>query len=142
MQSAKRISLAKIWRLQSSYVIRSYVTPSSTLFKDENNDKNNEDNKNSNKTNAGNDLVNVDKISKQNELIRILNQTAKDKNMVITGSAGNVTGGNGSEGPPVNITNNNGTSANGSGSGSSKTFHCPKCGAVCTHVDSLVSLSR
>ncbi len=35
-----------------------------------------------------------------------------------------------------------GTTTNGGNGGDKRTFHCPKCGAVCSHVDALVSLSR
>ncbi len=36
-----------------------------------------------------------------------------------------------------------GSTGSSSGSGSGKrTFNCPKCGALCTHVDTLISLSR
>ena len=34
------------------------------------------------------------------------------------------------------------STTNGGNGGDKRTFHCPKCGAVCSHVDSLVSLSR
>ncbi len=139
MQSAQRISLAKVWRLNNSYLVRNYVLPSTRLLKDDN----------SNDSNCTpNDIQNaaVNKISKQNELIRILNQTAKDKNLIIKGSVDNTTGGNGNQGPAEPITTNGPSTTSGSGlgsgSGSGKMFHCPKCGAVCTNVESLVSLSR
>ena len=44
--------------------------------------------------------------------------------------------------PPTIIGNGGSSSSNSGGGGDKKTFNCPKCGAVCTHVDALVSLSR
>lgn len=52
--------------------------------------------------------------------------------------------------PPSNLTGNtsnspvgaNPTGTSGSGGDGRKSFHCPKCGAVCTHVDAQISLSR
>ena len=43
--------------------------------------------------------------------------------------------------PPPPTTGTTSTTNGGNG-GDKRTFHCPKCGAVCSHVDSLVSLSR
>ena len=143
MQSVRSISLHRAWKLtpnflrvlnyESSHITRTYVSRSAVFLKDDGNNKNN----------------NNDKITKQNELIRILNQTKKEKSNFATitgadkGSDGdnNVTGGgSGSDKPPKNKDE---ATSGGSGNGSGKrTFHCTKCGALCTHVDSLVSLSR
>ena len=137
MQSAKRINLAKAWQLTdylNFYVVRNYVT--TTAIRQKNNkDDGDETDKPLN-----------DKISKQNELIRILNQTTKENNIVpLSGSNNNNTGGvnGGSDGgqPPSNTTNGTNLTVSGD-SGSGRTFNCPKCGALCTQLDSLVTLSR
>jgi len=141
MQSARRINLNKAWKFTdyfNNFASRQYVTRSFVLAKDGDDSNNNND-----KT----DKDTIDRISKQNELIRILNQTAKDKNITIfTNSEIKAENGNDSLG------SNNGNvpgkedskneASGGSGGSGKKTFNCPKCGAVCTHVDSLVSLSR
>jgi hypothetical protein len=146
MQSAKRINLSKAWRLTEClnrntvglerpnlnvYVVRSYVSSTQPLLKD---DKKTTD-----------DTEMADKIKKQNELIRILNQKKRDMDLLVVSGA-NKSGD--STGNTVNGSTNGsddklGSKSEGTSSGSNgRTFHCPKCGALCTHVDSLVSLSR
>lgn len=44
--------------------------------------------------------------------------------------------------PPTTIVGNGTSSTTSGNGGDKKTFNCPKCGALCTHVDALVSLSR
>lgn len=148
MQSAKRINLSKAWKLTEClnrstvgctrpqslnvYVVRSYVTPSMSLLKDE-------------KKSSDEDMV--DKLKKQNELIRILNQKKKDMDLLVISGANNKSTGDSGNKNGTSIGSGNddklGSKDDGSnGSGSGRTFHCPKCGALCTHVDSVVSLSR
>ncbi len=80
-------------------------------------------------------------------------KTASSKLENIEGSSSSNNGNNNSSHQPPSIggsftpsNTGNGsstTSSGGSGSGGDKkSFNCPKCGAVCTHVDALVSLSR
>lgn len=145
MQSARRINLNKTWKFTeyfNNFTSRQYVTRTFALAKD------GDDFNNNNNKDAKNDKETIDRISKQNELIRILNQTAKDKNVTIfTNSDIKAENGSDSLGPGNGKTpskddsKNEATSGDSGGSGK-RTFHCPKCGAVCTHVDSLVSLSR
>ena len=110
------------------YVVRTYVQKSSVLLR------------------RGDDISNDDKGSdknaKQKDLIRILNQKQNltilsSKSPESGGSNSNLSGGTGGDNAPTSSD----STTNNSGSGK-RTFNCPKCGAACTHIDSLVSLSR
>jgi ATP-dependent Clp protease ATP-binding subunit ClpX len=113
------------------YAVRTYTIQSSILFS----------NKNDNTSDKN------DSSSSTIHIINILNNENKKNEPSLNNKS------DGSNTPPP--TNNNSSansasssntttsssSSNGSGSGK-RTFNCPKCGAVCTHVDSMVSLSR
>ncbi len=104
------------------YVVRSYTSKTLPLYK-----RNNDNNKGDDKSNKHNDLIRI-LTQKQNSTIE--NSKNSDSSNTPTGV------GSSSSNTPSSTTD-----SGDSGSGK-KTFHCPKCGALCTHVDSLVSLSR
>lgn len=125
MQSAKIINLNRLWKLSDprNLQILIYRTVSSTpIICTRKSSGNSSDNGNN-----GNG-------SDENEIKSL-------KFTLSTPSSTNPpTGPSNPTGTVGSTTTTSGSSS--TGSGGKKTFNCPKCGAVCTHVDSLVSLSR
>lgn len=143
MQSTKIINLNKLWKLSdrnhySQILVFRSVLNSSKLFTR----KSSSDNGNNDNDSNPPDLAKILKFTPNNQSSS--NKAINDHKITLTpiNSSSATPPPTGPSGTVGSGASSGTTTADSSGSGGKKSFNCPKCGALCTHVDSVVSLSR
>ncbi|CAF0749349.1 unnamed protein product [Brachionus calyciflorus] len=140
MLSAKIINLNKLWKIidrKNCQIIYRTITTSHVYLTRKNSS--------GSSSNGGDSGSKDDDIQKNvEEIARILKPNSHLNNkgsndFQLSSNSGN---------SPINGSNSgsastiNSTSGSSSSSGGKKIFNCPKCGALCTHVDTAISMSR
>ncbi|RNA26258.1 ATP-dependent Clp protease ATP-binding subunit clpX- mitochondrial isoform X2 [Brachionus plicatilis] len=135
MQAAKIISLNRIWKIsdRKKYQTLYKTITTSSIYLTRKSTSGSHNGGNSGDDDIHNNVEEIARILKPNSHLHNKNDMAQ------MSSSNSPTNGSNQSGSVSS--SSNGTSG-GSSSGGKRVFNCPKCGALCTHVDTAISLSR
>ena len=157
MHSAKKLNINQVWKLSEhlnrseksskvAYLVNKNdrtlvhlillrsIQSSPCLASRNRSGSSNNGNNNNNNGNSTSDISKIFKSESKSDLMKLSSSTSSSSGSGSSNSSSNT--------PTTTNSSTTTLSSGGGGGNNRKTFYCPKCGSQCTHLDSLVALSR